>query len=483
MAAATTKLVGLDFGTTTSSALVAEAVVRRNAVTGRMELSLTRETFRSPLVFTPLENDRLDLAATLRLVDDWLARGGITPGHADVGGGGALLTGLTARRENARGLVAAIRQRLGPALVATADDPCLESWLAFQGSCAPLSRRYPEQTFLHLDIGGGTTNMALGRNGDVLATGCLFVGARHVRFTPGTRRIESLSSHSKALFAALGISAGPGDDLPPDDLTRILDWYLDLLGRAVEGRADRAHPADRPTLDHVQVPLPLPLPPTFYGDVSEKQVTLSGGVGELVYAAARGAAPPGITPYGDLGVDLAHRLLTHPTWARHWRASLPEGGGRATVAGLLRHATRISGTSIHLPAPSLLPLTDLPIVGSLLPHADQTVLRATLELARRAPGGAAVHVRGLLPEADGVRSFGARIASVLEEMAWPKDRPLVLLLESNCGKALGQCASRWGQLTLPLVVADELDLPAARWVTLGKERDGVVPVSFHGLEG
>ena len=476
MAAATTKLVGLDFGTTTSSALVAEAVVRRNAVTGRMELSLTRETFRSPLVFTPLENDRLDLAATLRLVDDWLARGGITPGHGDVGGGGALLTGLTARRENASGLVAAIRQRLGPALVATADDPCLESWLAFQGSCAPLSRRHPEQTFLHLDIGGGTTNMALGRNGDVLATGCLFVGAGHVRFTPGTRRIESLSSHSKALFAALGISSGPGDDLPPADLTRILDWYLDLLGRAVDGRAD---PADRSTLDHVQVPLP----PTFCGDASEKKVTLSGGVGELVYATARGAAPPGITPYGDLGVDLAHRLLTHPTWARHWRASLAEGGGRATVAGLLRHATRISGASIHLPAPSLLPLTDLPIVGSLLPHADQTVLRATLELARRAPGGAAVHVRGLLPEADGVRRFGARIASVLEEVAWPKDRPLVLLLESNCGKALGQCASRWGQLTLPLVVADELDLPAARWVTLGKERGGVVPVSFHGLEG
>jgi hypothetical protein len=33
------------------------------------------------------------------------------------------------------------------------------------------------------------------------------------------------------------------------------------------------------------------------------------------------------------------------------------------------------------------------------------------------------------------------------------------------------------------VVADELDLPQARWVTLGKERDGVVPVSFHGLDG
>ena len=59
--AATTTLVGLDFGTTTSSALAAEATVRRNAVTGRMELTVIRETYRSPLVFTPLDGDVLDL--------------------------------------------------------------------------------------------------------------------------------------------------------------------------------------------------------------------------------------------------------------------------------------------------------------------------------------------------------------------------------------------------------------------------------------
>ena len=210
MAAAITKLVGLDFGTTTSSALVAEGLVRRNAVTGRMELSVTRETFRSPLMFTPLDGDQLDLAAILRLVDGWLARGGIVPGHADVGGGGALLTGLTARRENASGLVAAIRKRLGPALVATADDPCLESWLAFQGSCAPLSRRHPEALFVNLDIGGGTTNLAAGIDGNVLATGCLFVGARHVRFVAGSRRIEALSPNARRRRCAEGPLAPGG---------------------------------------------------------------------------------------------------------------------------------------------------------------------------------------------------------------------------------------------------------------------------------
>ena len=475
--AATTTLVGLDFGTTTSSALAAEATVRRNAVTGRMELTVIRETFRSPLVFTPLDGDVLDLAATLRLVDDWLNRAGVIPGTTDIGGGGALLTGLTARRENATGLVAAIRARLGTTLIATADDPCLESWLAFQGSCAALSRRHPRRTFIHLDIGGGTTNLACGIDGTALATGCLFVGARHVRFVAGSRRIEALSRQACALFAALGIRAAPGDDLPAADLERVLDWYLALLDRAVAGAAVDA--ADPTTLGHLQIPFL----PGAIATGPDRIVTLSGGVGELVYAAARGEELPGTSAYGDLGVDLARRLLVHPTWSRHWREEVPEGGGRATVAGLLRHATRISGASIHLPAPRLLPLTDLPIVATLEPASNDAAVAAALGLARRSGVGAAVRVRGLAPTADAVRAFGRRLAAVLESLPWRADRPLVLLLDTNCGQALGQCATRWGGLAVELVIVDELDLPAARWVSLGRERDGVVPVSFHGLEG
>ena len=77
-------------------------------------------------------------------------------------GGGALLTGLTARRDNAATVVRLIRRRLGDTLVAAADDPCLESWLAFMGSAAGLSREHPGRPALILDIGGGTTNLALG---------------------------------------------------------------------------------------------------------------------------------------------------------------------------------------------------------------------------------------------------------------------------------------------------------------------------------
>src|SRR5262245_50998518 len=128
------KLIGLDFGTTTSSAVVAAARLCRTAV-GRMDLALQDELYRSDMVFTPLlPDDRLDLGRVEELLDAWLRAGQVRTG--ELFGGGALLTGLTAQKQNGAALVQLIRRRVGDALIATADDPCLESWLAFMGNCA-----------------------------------------------------------------------------------------------------------------------------------------------------------------------------------------------------------------------------------------------------------------------------------------------------------------------------------------------------------
>lgn len=470
-------VVGLDFGTTTSAALVGEAEVRRHAVTGRMELASPREVFRSPLVFTPLDDDRLDLAAAERLLDAWLAAGEVDP--ARLVGGGALLTGLTARRDNAAGLVAAVRRRLGSALVATADDPCLESWVAFQGACAPLSRRHPGRWFVHVDIGGGTANLALGRDGEATATGSLFVGARHVRLEPGTRRVVALSPQAAALAASLGIDAAPGGEIAEADVARFVGWQADCLARAVDGLPLGTDPV---AAIHEQVPFRPRVAP---GSLADAALTLSGGVGEVAYALAGGdprAAPPdGPAPWGDLGVELARAILAHPRLGPRVRGVRPAAGGRATVIGLMLHAVHLSGTSLHLPDPAILPLADLPIVGTFTPADPDDALDGLLDLVRRSGRGGAVRVTGLGGDAAAVAACGARLARRLEAAPWPADRPLVLLLDADAGKALGACATRWGAIDVPLVVIDGLDLPDARFAALGRPHAGAVPVAFHGL--
>lgn len=487
------QLLGLDFGTTTSSAVVATATLTRSAVTGRMELSGIRECFRSEMVFTPLrDDDRLDEQQVEALLDGWLAAGAVRP--ESLFGGGALLTGLTAQKENAVALVRLIRRRLGEALVATADDPCLESWLAFMGSCAGLSRAVPQQPILNLDIGGGTTNLALGINGEVLHTGCLFVGARHIQVVPGTYRIVRLSRYARALLDALCVCIGPGDRLTDAEVESILGYYLEFLEAAVAGVPE---PFQTPVGRlHQQVPFRGVRASGHVGPslrdgrrVSERlahvkadvAVTFSGGVGELIYAHEQGKPWPPTTHFGDLGIDLAQRIVGSPFWSEYLHKWRPASAGRATVYGLLRHSTEVSGSTLFLPHPEVLPLTDVPILGSLNGSSTDEHLRDLVELIRRSGRGGCVQVSVGSHEAAAVRACGERLAAALRQIAFPPRHPLVLLVRENLGKVLGHYVTQWGTLPLNLVVIDEVAVRNAQYVQLGALHSQVVPVSFYGL--
>jgi ethanolamine utilization protein EutA len=467
----TVRLVGLDFGTTTSSCVVASASLRHNAVSGRKELTGIREEFRSELVFTPFTDGRLDEDRLQQHVDLWLAAGDVTP--QEIFGGGALLTGLAARQENASRLMELIRSRLGDALVATADDPCLEAWLAFQASASALSRSQPDRWVINLDIGGGTTNLAAGKNGEVMSTGSLFVGARHVQFVPGTYRIVSVSTFARSLFDHLGITAGPGSTLSETHVATILDFYIELLESALSGDS-RIFENTVPRL-HQEVPFRLP------ADVEDPIVTISGGVAELVYDRCRGKPFPSTTYFGDLGIDLAARFVNSPRWAANFNQAQPQCLGRATVYGLLLHATQISGSTLFLPDSTILPLANIPILGRVAGNSTVEQIRDILQLVVRSPLGGCVRVVTVDRSAAAIAAVGERIATALAEIGFPSERPLVLLVDANCGKALGQYVSRWGSIPLKLVVLDEIEVRDARFVQIGSLRDQVVPVSFYGM--
>ena len=99
--------------------------------------------------------------------------------------------------------------RFDGALIATADDPLLESWLAFMGAASALSLAHPETAFVNLDIGGGTTNVALGINGEVLSAGSFWIGARHLQFHAGTYRIvQTLPPWREDAAKAQGVESG-----------------------------------------------------------------------------------------------------------------------------------------------------------------------------------------------------------------------------------------------------------------------------------
>ena len=418
-------------------------------------------------MFTPFRDANIDADAIDVLLDGWLAESGFAP--TDFFAGGTIITGLAALRDNATVIAQTVGARIGEAVVATADDPCLESWLAFMGSCSTLSRVLGDRPVLNLDIGGGTTNAALGSNGAVLATGCHFIGARHFQVHPGTYRLASMSEHGRALLNALGVARGIGDELDEGSLTAVLDWYTAALEAIVTGDATFfATPAGR---RHEQV--------AFCGS-ADAVITFSGGVGELLYRHVAGEPLPDTTHFGDLGIDLARRIARSPLLGRDLEAIVPEQRGRATVYGLALHSTEVSGTTLFLPDADVLPLRDLPVIARLPMDASAAAIGDAVALARWHTQGACIQILGPAPAHDGVKQLAERIGEALGRA--PADpRPLVLLLEGNVGKTLGNYATDWGRTPARLIVVDEMPDRHANFANIGRPRDGVVPVSFYGM--
>jgi ethanolamine utilization protein EutA len=464
------RLVGLDFGTTTSRCIVAAAKLSRNVVSGRHELSEIDETFRSPVLLTPFSENGLDMGRLGELLDTWLAPATL---GGEAFGGGALVTGLAAQQPNSGVLIELIRSRVKDVLVASAADPSLEAWLAFQANAGGVSRANPERWVVNLDIGGGTTNLAVGKRGEVIRTGSLFVGARHVEVDPGTYKIVKLSGFARALFDLLKIAAGPGDSLRAAQVDAIVGWQIQLLERALAG--DGAAFQDPVARLHEQVQLRPP------EEMSDPIVCLSGGVGELVYEFLGTKYAPPRTQFGDLGIDLAAAIASSPRWKARLGGIVPSQGGRATVYGLLLFATQVSGATVYLPEVSVLPLRDVAILGRVTADSTDEQIRDILQLVSRSGVGGCIVVS--LDRVDGraVRSLGERIASALKRAAFPAATPLVLLVRENVGKALGGYVTQWGSNPVRLVVLDEIEPLDARFVQIGSLRDHMVPISFYGM--
>ena len=467
-------MIGLDFGTTTSSAMIARAYIGMSCATGRMGFTSPEMVYRSEQVFTPYSDRLIQEQEIQQLIQDWLDDSGFKPDQLFTGG--VMITGLAAQNGNAELIASHVRALFGDIIVATADDPSLESWLAFMGGTSILSRFHHSTPIINLDIGGGTTNPALGLAGQVLSTGCSFIGARHFRFQPGTRILTSISKYGRYVCKALNLTLNTGDTLSESALNQILDFYLAGLVSTVT--SSRSIFETNVGQFHEQVPFDLK-------GYNQPAITFSGGVGELLYRHADGEPWPETTFYGDLGIDLARRIYDHPLLAANLKTHTPQNRGRATVYGLTLHSTEISGTTLYLSQAANLPLQDLPIVARLTLEAEYSHLTDALTLATKSHRGACLQIISEQQETASfqqIKNFGNRMADVLAETHFPQHLPLVLLVPHDSGKAIGNYVSRWGNLPVNLTVVDEVPDRNASFVNIGEPRHQIIPVSFYGMQ-
>ncbi|HET7700048.1 MAG TPA: ethanolamine ammonia-lyase reactivating factor EutA [Candidatus Limnocylindria bacterium] len=229
--------MGVDIGSSTSHVMLARLVLQRlaDALSSRYVVVERTVIARSPIVLTPIRDGLIDTQALEHLVEATYAAAGIT--RDDVDTGAVILTGVALERPNARAIDELFAAQGGRFVCATAGHR-LEAILSAHGSGAVARSRARDNVVLAVDIGGGTTKLALCDRGRIVAASAIGVGARHVAL-PVERMADAVVDASCGRATGLEL-------LPPIPAAPVPDEILfaggvseHLYGRDGESHGDQ----------------------------------------------------------------------------------------------------------------------------------------------------------------------------------------------------------------------------------------------------
>ncbi len=170
--------VGVDVGSSTSHLVFSNLLLKRDqhSVTRRFHIQERNVIFEGRIIDTPLFDDKtIDIVKLTDFFKAEYKRANIDP--ADIQTGAVIVTGEAARKQNAKQIAEALSHDAGNFVAATA-GPNFESVLAAMGSGAVNRTKENHKTIVSCDIGGGTSNIAVSRNGETVSTSCVSVGGR-----------------------------------------------------------------------------------------------------------------------------------------------------------------------------------------------------------------------------------------------------------------------------------------------------------------
>lgn len=175
--------VGIDIGTSTTQ-LVFTKIILENLSSGarvpQIKIVGKEIFYRSKIHFTPLLSPlEIDGEKIKEIIKSEYNAAGIK--EKEVSTGAVIITGETARKSNAKEVLSALSSMAGDFVVATA-GPDLESIVAGKGSGAMSISENKNIELYNMDIGGGTTNIALFKSGEIFDTTCLDIGGRLIKF-------------------------------------------------------------------------------------------------------------------------------------------------------------------------------------------------------------------------------------------------------------------------------------------------------------
>jgi len=465
------RTVGIDIGSSTSHLLFAKVALQRQSqgLSSRFVVIGREIVWRSPILLTPfLADGTIDAQALGEFIRGCYRDAGFA--QSEIDSGAVILTGEAIKRKNARAIDELFAGEAGKFVCATAGHK-LESRLAAHGSGAVALSKARDTCILHADVGGGTTKLALIDRGTIVGLSAFAVGGRLVA-TDASGAWTRIDQSAQLVADDLGIEVSPqalADPAVRQKIARrlavvaadyIVDAPLDALSESLL----------------LTERLPRVCAPTA--------MTFSGGVAEYMFGHEE-------KEYGDIAKLLAAELAGE--LSRRSALPLIDPGQRirATVIGASQFTVQVSGKTIYLPDPYVLPVHNVPVVHVDLDSegvidAQRLIadIRAGLEeidLERSPRVAIAFSWRGD-PEHSRLKNAGA---GILHALAPIKDRIklLLLMIDGDIGKTLGRILHRELHWPGKIVSIDGMELHELDYVDVGEliAPPGVVPVVIKSL--
>lgn len=464
--------VGIDIGSSTSHLVFSRLVLER--LDNRYVVSERAIVHESEVLLTPYsdagEHDfAIDATALGTFIDRQYEQAGIEPASIDTGA--LILTGVAVRRHNARAIGELFAAQAGKFVSVSAGDG-LEATLAAFGSGAAARSIRESACVMNIDIGGGTSKVAVCVAGEVTDMTAVDVGARVVCLDAQgcVVRVEESGRHFAA-EAGLVLEVGRRPDAK--GLDRMVECMADRLFEVVSSASLEAA-----TTALVRL---VPLRNERKPDV----VTFSGGVSEYVYGREAKA-------YGDLGPALGDAILKR---IRNWgpRIEKPDEGIRATVVGASQYTVQVSGSTIFVSPMDLLPLRNVPVITPDLPLEDEVLdverisaaVRAALRRLDLHEGRQAVALCYRWRGSATFARLDACCKGVIAGLSRLLDggQPLVLVGDSDIGGLIGIHCREEVHLPNAVVSIDGIVLKEFDFIDIGEllETSGAVPVVIKSL--
>ncbi|MFW9803036.1 MAG: ethanolamine ammonia-lyase reactivating factor EutA [Candidatus Thorarchaeota archaeon] len=451
--------VGIDIGSSTSHLIFSRLTLKRETslfnITNRFNLVNREIIYESSIIFTPLiDRYNIDVEAVIEFCEEEYKKAEITPEMVETGA--VLVTGETAKKENAAEIVNRLSSESGK-FVSAAAGPNLESLLSAMGSGIVDQSLFSQKSHLHVDIGGGTSNLAIVSRGLVLGTSCINVGGRLLGIDKNLK-IWRIDGPAQFLMNELGMQYQIGDTIAEEDARSIAGEFAEALFEVMQGPAESKIARELMMTDDLDFSIPI------------DAYSFSGGVSEMFYGNDE--------TFDDIGVMLAEEIKALVE-DKGLSVVEPDNKIRATVIGAGAFSLSVSGSTTFFGEGIELPLVNIPVLPVGLGNEEFSPERLVKEIRRSFTTFDMIEGEDIVAlyfkdrvisrvyTGDGwLPPFAESIEEAMSNSV-SKRRPVILIFGYDVAKRLGLAIRDETSIKTNILVLDELLLEAGDWIDIG----------------